>query len=83
VVLPAGAQWNFYLDRSWSLLVEPQVWLAIPVDTNTCATDACRGLVFLPGLSVGIRWHFRGDEGYPAVILRGGWPAGFSLGLSL
>jgi hypothetical protein len=83
VTIPVGAQWNFYLDRAWSLLVEPLVWLAVPVDTNSCATDACRGLTLLPGLAVGIRWHFRGDEGYPAVIVRGGWPTGFSIGLSL
>jgi hypothetical protein len=76
-----AAQWNFYLNESWSVF--PEVGAALAWWTyehhhngNTHGHSYVR---FYPLISVGARWHFTDRN---ALLFRLTWPVGFQFGIT-
>ena len=63
---PVVLQWNFYVDRDWSLF--PELGLALAAERN---------LTVRPTLSMGGRYHF---ASLTAFLFRVNWPLGLQLG---
>ncbi len=76
IVAPVVLQWNFYLSPSLSVF--PEAGVAVGV-------GGCPGclLYALPDIALGMRVHFDGESGYPALVIRVGFPVGITLGVAL
>ena len=78
LIIPVMLQWNFYLTRVWSVFVEagfaPRIWFDEPGGHHSRFFP-------WPGASIGTRIHFTAG-GYPALVIRMGFPTGLTLGLS-
>lgn len=75
IVIPQlAAQWNFYFPRhAWSIF--PEAGLAIVIGD----WDGHDDVRVEPLIAFGARKHFGGRT---ALVLRGGWPSGFQIGLA-
>jgi hypothetical protein len=74
VGVPVALQWNFYINRSWSLA--PEVGLALLLGHHHRNHDDV-AVDFL--LAVGGRYHFNERN---ALVLRIGWPIGIQFGVT-
>ncbi len=74
VVIPVMLQWNFYLAPAFSLFPEAGIAVAFP------GCGGC-GVYAAPGLALGGRIHFS-DGGYPALVIRVGFPMGLTAGIA-
>jgi hypothetical protein len=69
-----AAQWNFYFPRhAWS--IAPELGLAIVIGN----WDGDDDVDVEPLVAFVARKHFRGRT---ALVLRGGWPSGFQVGIA-
>ena len=75
VVIPVMLQWNFYLAPAFSLF--PEAGIAI----GFAGCGDC-GVYVAPGFALGGRIHFSRDAGYPALVIRIGFPVGLTAGIA-
>ena len=73
--VPVALQWNFYLERRWSVF--PEVGLAVLFGHHHRRHGDGVGVDFL--LAVGGRYHFNDRN---ALVLRIGWPVGVQFGVT-
>jgi hypothetical protein len=75
VGIPVALQWNFYVDRAWSLF--PELGLALLAGHHHHDNHDDVGVDFL--LAVGGRYHWSDRN---ALVLRIGWPIGIQFGVT-
>lgn len=75
----AAAQWNFYLNESWSLF--PELGIATFIFWHRHEQDRPTHGHFRvsPLASFGARWHFSDRN---ALLFRATWPVGFQVGIT-
>ena len=81
-VMPLGAaQWNFYLNESWSLFPELgfAAWLFWHDHDGGGPDDTHGHFRASPLISFGARWHFTERN---ALLFRATWPVGFQFGIT-
>lgn len=78
---PIALQWNFWLTDKWSVFGEPGLVLRTPFGGD-CERFGCRGSSSFVWWSfyAGARYHFSDSV---ALTLRGGYPTGVSVGVSI
>ena len=75
VVPVAALQWNFYLHPQWSLFAELGIAFLIgPADWN----HEYYPNYIAPGVGIGVRYYFNPSV---ALVVRAGFPTGFSIGV--
>jgi hypothetical protein len=90
---PVVLQWNFYVHHRWSIAPEAGFALELYPDWNGyCGGHwgyynagfghtAC-GFALWPDIAFTARYHFHDQAGFPALVMRLGWPSGFNIGVS-
>jgi hypothetical protein len=87
---PVVLQWNIYVHHRWSLA--PEVGFAAefyPAWYGYCGNwgwawgaNGCGGFALWPSAAFVARYHFRDNAGFPALVMRLGFPVGFNIGVS-
>jgi hypothetical protein len=79
VGIPVALQWNFYLNREWSVF--PELGLALLFGHHHWGPGHGRGdgLAIDPLVAVGGRYHFNARN---ALVLRLGFPFGLQFGIT-
>ena len=77
VAVPVALQWNFYIQREWSVFPEVGLSLLFGHHHHNHRHEDDLGVDFL--LAVGGRYHFSERN---ALVLRIGWPIGIQFGIT-
>lgn len=89
ITSPVVLQWNFYVHHRWSIAPEAGFTLDFWPDVygGRCGNwgwnwgGGC-GFGIYPSLAFTARYHFRDQAGFPALVMRLGFPVGFNIGVS-
>ena len=79
IAAPVVAQWNLYLNQSWSIFPEAGVVIIFGDHWRDNYYRGRRGFHLDPVLGFGARYHFSQRN---ALLMRISWPAGFSIGIT-